>query len=33
MYSIPQSIVFDYLLMTFVSVSSSKLYSLKYMYF
>ena len=33
MYFISQSIVFDYLLMTFVSVDSSKWYSLKYMYF
>ena len=33
MYFISQNIVFDYLLMTFVSVDSSKLYSLKYMYF
>ena len=32
MYFISQSIVFDYLLMTFISVDSSKLYSLKYMY-
>ena len=31
MYFISQNIVFDYLLMTFVSSSSSKLYSLKYM--
>ena len=33
MYFISQSIVFDYLLMTIVSVDSSKLYLLKYMYF
>ena len=33
MYFISQSIVFDYLLMTFVPVDSSKLYLLKYMYF
>ena len=33
MYFISQNIVFDYLLMTFVPVDSSKLYSLKYIYF
>ena len=32
-YFISQSIVLDYLLMTFVSVDSSKLFLLKYMYF